>query len=97
MKILKRSFSENVPENIYDTMLSLARWCAGIEEVAHRPSLKILSQWAKFPVCRSVFLTIWVCILSAKLTKNALHQTVLWCFCPLRYTIIKKKHKHLLG
>jgi len=34
-------------------------------------------------VCRSVFLKISHCILSAELTKNALLQTVFWRFCPL--------------
>jgi len=37
-------------------------------------------------VCRSVFLTIWHCILNVELTKNALLQTDLWRFCPLGCT-----------
>jgi len=44
---------------------------------------------AEKAVCRSVFLTIWYCILSVELTKNAHLQTVFcffWWFCPLLFT-----------
>jgi len=48
----------------------------------------LVGEIADKAVRRSVFLTIWHCVLSAELTKNALLQTVLfWRFCPLGFVV----------